>query len=100
MTAGKNLIKIQASAGVLVENAEIYIEVLDFNGNPIYVQPLRYIEKDGTRVISIYVYPDTSPGPATVYLASRALVNVETGEQIPFSRDFNSPNFYQIPNVI
>ena len=100
LTAGKNLIKIQASAGVLVENAEIYIEVLDFNGNPIYVQPLRYIEKDGTRVISIYVYPDTSPGPATVYLASRALVNVETGEQIPFSRDFNSPDFYQIPNVI
>lgn len=100
LTAGKNLIKIQASAGVLVENAEIYIEVLDFNGNPIYVQPLRYIEKDGTRVISIYVYPDTSPGPATIYLASRVLVDVETGDTIPYSRDFNSPDFYQIPNIL
>lgn len=98
LTAGKNLFKIRTNNVIFVDRSLIHVEVLDFNGNPIYVEPLQYIEKDGTRVISIYIYPDTSPGLATVYLAGRlARYN---GEPVPFSRDFNSPDHADIPNMI
>jgi hypothetical protein len=100
LTAGKNLFKLKAQAGNLVDQSEIYIEILDYNGNPIYYEPINYIEKDGTRVIAVYIYPDTSPGIATVYLASRARVNVNTGALIPYSRDVNAENYYNIPNLI
>jgi hypothetical protein len=99
-TAGKNLFKLKAQIGNLVDQSEVYIEILDFNGNPIYYEPINYIEKDGTRVISVYIYPDTSPGIATVYLASRARVNINDGTTIPFSRDVNDPNYYNIPNIL
>jgi hypothetical protein len=100
LTAGKNLIKLKANPDILVNNSQIHIEILDFNGNPIYYEPLNYVEKDGTRVVAIYVYPDTAPGRATIYIAGRALVNVETGVQYPFSKDYNSPNYLNTPNVI
>jgi hypothetical protein len=100
LTAGKNLIKLKANPDILVNNSQIHIEILDFNGNPIYYEPLNYVEKDGTRVVAIYVYPDTAPGRATIYIAGRALVNVETGIQYPFSKDYNSPNYLNTPNVI
>lgn len=100
LTAGKNLIKLKANPDVLVNNSQIHIEILDFNGNPIYYEPLNYVEKDGTRVVAIYVYPDTAPGRATIYLAGRALINVETGEQYPYSKDYNNVNYLNTPNVI
>jgi hypothetical protein len=99
-TAGKNLFKLKAQAGNLVDQSEIYIEILDFNGNPIYYEPINYIEKDGTRVIAVYIYPDTSPGIATVYLASRAAINTATGATISYSRDVNATNYYNTPNLL
>ena len=59
LKAGKNLFKIRTNTQIFVDDSLIHVEVIDFNGNPIYTEPLQYIEKDGTRVISIYVYPDT-----------------------------------------
>ena len=59
---------------------------------------MQYIEKDGTRVIAVYIYPDTSPGLARIYLAGR--LEFFNGERIRFSRDFNSPLHTDIPNVI
>jgi len=100
LTAGKNLIKLKANPDTLVNNSYIHIEILDFNGNPIYYEPLNYVEKDGTRVIAIYIYPDTAPGRATIYLAGRALLNIETGERYTFSKDYNSENYLNTPNVI
>lgn len=101
LTAGKNLFKIKAQANNLVDQSEIYIEILDFNGDPIYYEPINYIEKDGTRVVAIYVYPDTSPGIANVYIAGRARINVNNNNSIiPFSRDVNNDNYFNIPNVL
>ena len=90
LKAGKNLFKLRTNTTIFVDDSLIHVEVIDFNGDPIYTEPLQYIEKDGTRVISIYIYPDTSPGLATVYVARR--VQVFGGQNIPFSRDFNSEN--------
>ena len=71
LTAGKNLIKIRANNNnTLVKNSKIHIEILDFNGDPIYYEPLNYVEHDGTRVISIHIFSEsTSPGLGTIYIA-------------------------------
>tara|TARA_R110001592_G_scaffold119027_4_gene321775 strand:- start:4073 stop:7483 length:3411 start_codon:yes stop_codon:yes gene_type:complete len=98
LKAGKNLFKIRTNTQVFVDNSLLHIEAVDFNGNPIYVEPLQYIEKDGTRVISLYIYPDTSPGLAQIYIAGR--LEFFGGQRIPFNRDFNSNIHTDIPNVI
>ena len=77
-TAGKNLFKLKAHPFNLVPESEIFIEILDFNGNPIYYEPLQYIQKDRARVIAIWIYPDTAPGPCQIFLAGRARVNTQT----------------------
>ena len=99
-TAGKNLFKIRANNNNLVRDSQIYVEILDFNGNPVYSEPINYIEHDGTRVISVYVYETTSPGLCTVYVAARARQNAQTGEKYRFSKDVNDPDYFNIPNVI
>lgn len=100
LQAGKNLIKIRSHPENFADGSEIYIEILDFNGDPIYYEPLNYLEPGGTRVISIYIYPDTAPGGATVYLAGRATRNVDTGETYKYSTDSNNINFRNIPNLL
>jgi hypothetical protein len=101
LTSGKNLIKLRANNENLVIDAQIHVEVLDANGSPIYNEPLNYLEKDGTRVISIYIYEETPPGNATIFLASRAAVDVENGRRaLPFSRELTDDNYFNLPNVI
>jgi hypothetical protein len=99
LTAGKNLFKIRMQNDRFVNGSEVYIEVLDFNGNPIYMEPIRYLEKDGTRVVSIYIYPETSPGTATIFIAGRIRVN-EQGAEIPFSNDPADKEYFQNPNFL
>ena len=91
LTSGKNLIKLNAANNTLVDNSEIHIEILDYNGDPIYFEPLTYLEQDGTRVIAIYVYPTTSPGLATLYIAGRALVDVfDNNRPLPYSQTLDT----------
>ena len=40
LTGGKNLFKLKANSNNLVRNSQIHIEVLDYNGNPIYYEPI------------------------------------------------------------
>jgi len=71
LTAGKNVIKFRGRENILQPNSLIQVEVLDYNGNPIYSEILaNYIDEDKARVIVIWVYEDTSPGDATVTLIS------------------------------
>ena len=98
--AGKNLFKLRAHPTNLVNFSEIFIEILDFNGNPVYYEPINYIEKDGTRVIAVYIYEDTSPDTCTVYLAGRTAVNPLTGETISASvEDRTRPNVLWSRNI-
>jgi len=98
-TAGKNLIKLRANPEGLVDASRIYIEILDSAGNPIFYKPLQYLEKSGNRVIAVYIYPETAPGIATVYLAGRAAID-PAGNKIASSKDITSDNYLNIPNVI
>ena len=98
-TAGKNIFKLRMQNDRFVDNSEVLIEILDFNGNPVYFEPLKYLEKDGTRVVSVYIYPETSPGPAVVSIAAR-ISSTRSGEEIPFSYDPASPDYFGIPNLL
>ena len=102
LTAGKNLIKIRANNNnTLVKNSKIHIEILDFNGDPIYYEPLNYVEHDGTRVISIHIFSEsTSPGLGTIYIAGRTKIDLSTGANIPFSRNYNDKNYLNLPNIL
>ena len=100
LTGGKNLFKIKANSDALVQNSQVHIEVLDSNGNPIYYEPLNYIESDGTRVIGIWIYPDTPTGTATVYVGGRAKQNIETGQNYRSSQNINSPHYFNLPNIL
>lgn len=100
LTSGKNLFKIKASSKSLVKDAQIHIEVLDSNGDPIYYEILKYFETDGTRVIAIHVTDQTPPGVATVYIASRITRDPGTNARIPYSREFNSSDYFNYPNLL
>ena len=72
LTAGKNLFKLRGHPTNLKVGGSLNIEVLDFNGNPIYTQVVDYIDEDKSRVIAIYIYENTSPGDCTVTLLAEA----------------------------
>jgi hypothetical protein len=97
---GKNLIKINANDSTLAPNSQIYIEIVDSEGNPIYHEVLDYIGKDKSRLIAVYVYDDTAPGEFYAYIAGRATYNQDTGETIPHSDKVSSPFFKDNPNLL
>ena len=89
LTKGKNLIKISGHPTNLKEDTQIFIDVRDSNGNPIYYEIPDYIEDDKSRVISIWVYHDkgddnTPNGEATITLVGVANNDVD-GLPVPAS---------------
>jgi hypothetical protein len=70
LTVGKNLIKFRGNSNSLKVGSIIDIEILDSNGDTIYSEFIDYIDDDGARVISIFIYEDTAPGDATVFLVT------------------------------
>ena len=99
-TAGKNIIKLRINGGVLAPGSTIQTEILDGGDAPIYHEILNYVEQDGTRVIVVYIYPDTPPGIATVYIAARAtrIREIRSGK-ISYSLSPQAANFRDYPNV-
>lgn len=72
LTAGKNLFKLRGHPTNLKVGGVLNLEVLDYNGNPIYSEVVSYIDEDKSRVIAIYIYEDTSPGDCTVTILAEA----------------------------
>jgi len=89
LTAGKNILRFRGNSANLAQNAPLDIEILDYNGEPIYHEVTNYIAEDKSRVVVIYIYPDTSPGPATLTLLTE--VQFVNGQQVPteWSGTFN-----------
>ena len=68
LTGGKNAFLIQGSPE-LVADSLIKIQIKDSQGNTIYNEPGEGIPEyyEGTsKVVSVYIYPDTSFGPCTI----------------------------------
>jgi len=74
LTAGKNLFKLRGNPQNLKVGGSLGIEILDYNGDPIYHEVVDYIDEDKSRVIAIYIYEDTSPGDCTITLLSEASI--------------------------
>ena len=74
LTAGKNLFKLRGHPTNLTTGGALGIEVLDFNGDPIYSEVIDFIDEDKSRVIAIYIYKDTPPGDCTITLVAEASV--------------------------
>lgn len=72
LTAGKNLFKLRGHPTNLRVGGVLNLEVLDYNGDPIYTEVVDYIDEDKSRVIAIYVYSETSPGDCTITLLAEA----------------------------
>lgn len=81
LTAGKNLIKLKGHPTNLRIGSYLNIEILDYNGEPIYHEIINYLDEDKSRVIAIYVYDDTSPGTANVTLVGE--INEINGQSVP-----------------
>ena len=81
LTAGKNLFKLRGHPTNLRVGGVLNIEVLDYNGDPVYTEVIDYIDEDKSRVIAIYVYSESSPGDCTITLVAEAqLIN---GQSVP-----------------
>ena len=73
LTAGKNVIKFRPYQNRFRATDPIQIEILDFNGDPIYYEILDYRDSDGSIVMSVYVYEDTPSGNCLITFIATAL---------------------------
>ena len=97
LTVGKNLIKFRGNLNSLKIGAPIDVEILDSNGDPIYSEFIDYIDQDGSRVVSIYIYEDTAPGDATITFVTE--ITKINDQQIPnnFQNQLNAKWTRTIP---
>jgi hypothetical protein len=94
---GKNLIRIRPNIPAFTEESQLYVEIIDYNGDPIYYEiEINSETKDLFIIISVYIYEDTPPGPCAVYILG-TLKNVP----VPASNKIYPVNFRwsQIVNV-
>lgn len=65
LTGGKNAFAINGSAE-LIGTTEVKIELIDSDGNTVFIQPIRNYVEGLARIVSIEIYADTPPGLATL----------------------------------
>lgn len=111
LTAGKNLFKLRGHPTNLKVGGYLNIEVLDYNGDPIYHEIVDYIDEDKSRVIAIYIYEDTSPGDCVVTLTAEAVnvpqewqgrSNIKWSRQVPVNPNISNDSeiiFETLPTV-
>ena len=111
LTSGKNLFKLRGHPSNLRIGGYLDIEVLDYNGDPIYYEVVNYLDEDKSRVIAIYIYEDTSPGDCTITLLAeaqnvptewRGQPNVRWSRTIPINPTVSNDSeiiFEKIPTV-
>lgn len=80
-TGGRNAILITGTA-LLELNTEIFIEILDVNGNPIYVEAIKNFSEGGSRVIVVEIYENTPRGSAILTILGTA-GRLANGNPIP-----------------
>ena len=94
---GKNLLRIKTNPNVFEPNTQIFIEVLDPNGTPVYWEIPNHREKDDSRLISIWVYGDRNDkydngkGIGEIVLLG-TLSTTSDGKQVP-------TDFKKVPNI-
>lgn len=80
-TGGKNAFLITGTA-LLELNTTIQLEILDVNGNAIYVEAIRNFSEGGSRVVVVEIYENTPRGAATLTILGTAR-QFSDGQPIP-----------------
>lgn len=70
-TGGRNSFLITGTP-LLEIASEIFIEIIDVDGNPIYVEAIKNFSEAGSRVIVVEIYENTPRGPATLTILGTA----------------------------
>lgn len=70
-TGGRNGFLITGTA-LLEPNTDIFIEMLDVNGNSIYLEAVKNFAEAGSRLVVIEVYENTPRGAATLTIVGTA----------------------------
>lgn len=80
-TGGRNAFLITGT-GLLEPNTDIFIEIIDVDGNPIYLEAIRNFSEGGSRVVVVEIYETTPRGSAilTILGTARRLAN---GNPVP-----------------
>jgi hypothetical protein len=73
LNAGRNIFKIHGHFNNLRDFSPLYIEVLDYNNNPIYYEVLDDEDEDGSVIVAIFIYQTTPVGNCTITLLGEAL---------------------------
>ena len=89
LTAGRNSILVNGSPE-LEQNTSVLIEIIDADGDTIYIEPIAKYLEGTARVISVEIYDDTPPGPATITILGQ-LRQDENGNKPPqeFAQAYN-----------
>lgn len=70
-TAGPNIFKFKGNPPLFPEDALVYIEILDSNGDPIYYETDLDLESsEQNAIVTVFVNEDTPPGPGFIILCS------------------------------
>ncbi|KKN17107.1 hypothetical protein LCGC14_0969200 [marine sediment metagenome] len=79
-----------AGSPFLVNETEVLVEIIDANGDPIFVSAVRNYAEGQARFVSIEVYEDTPVGPAAMTILGELAIQ-PNGEPIPeqFRGTFN-----------
>lgn len=70
LTAGKNLFKINGNSSKFKQNTFLHVEVIDSNGETVYVDYPNYYDSLKRKPIIITVDETTAPGLATITICS------------------------------
>lgn len=70
-TAGKNLLRFKGNQDILTNESPIFVEVLDYNRNPVYYEVGIDLEsEEQSAIVSIFINQDTSPGPGIITICA------------------------------
>jgi hypothetical protein len=70
-TSGVNTFRFQGNSRRFPEGAFVYVEILDYNGDPIYYEVDLDLESEQqAAVVSVYINEDVSPGIGYIVLCS------------------------------
>lgn len=116
LTGGKNAFLINGSPE-LVSTTEVKIEIVDSNGNAVFLQPIRNYVEGLARVVSIEIYEDIPAGPATITILGhlkedadgnvppdewKSVYNVKWQKQVliaPSLKNTTKIRLYQFPEI-
>jgi len=96
---GKNSFKLHLKEDILVFRSQVYIDIVDSQGNPVYYKIISDNLPNKERIVAVYIYETTSVGDCEIIIAGRLAVNPKTGRDIPYSNEPSSVDYHGIPNV-